>query len=357
MTTSQTRLKILYGVQATGQGHISRARAMAPALRAIDAKVDFLFSGREAKDLYGMERFGDFETRRGMTFHVEQGRVHKLKTVFNNSASQLIADIHNLDVKSYDLVITDYEPITAYAAKIRGVPSLGIGHQYAFSHDIPTEGFNTLSRQGMKIFAPASQSLGVHWHHFGQPVLPPLFEAPDLNDNTDPRKIVVYLNFEELDKVAAVFEEFKDYQFYIYAGAIKQPFEKGHLKFRPTSEKFKKDIEDCAGIICGAGFELATEALHMGKKLLVKPMGSQPEQLSNALALKKLGLGDVMHKLDKNIIQEWLAKPDGKRIIYPDVASAIAEWIHAGQWDDSKDLVKNLWSNVRGLEHLSHTAG
>lgn len=350
MTVQKPQLKILYGVQATGQGHISRARAMAPVLQEIGARVDFLFSGRPPKDLYSMELFGNFETRRGMTFHVEQGRVHTLKTIFNNSASQLLADIHNLDVRSYDLVITDYEPITAYAAKIRGVPSIGLGHQYAFSHDIPTEGFNTLSRKGMTLFAPAAQSLGVHWHHFDQQILPPIFEAPDLKENYDPKKIVVYLNFEELDKVDELFQRFKTHDFYIYAGAIQQPYEKGHLKFRPTSAKFKQDIEDCAGIICGAGFELATEALHMGKKILVKPMGGQPEQLSNALALKQLGLGDVMHTLDPSIVKEWLDKPDGKRVIYPNVARAIASWIWAGQWDDSKTLVKELWSNVKGLQ-------
>ncbi|MEZ9793074.1 glycosyltransferase family protein, partial [Vibrio splendidus] len=40
-------MKILYGVQGTGNGHIARARAMAVAFRQQNIDVDFLFSGRD----------------------------------------------------------------------------------------------------------------------------------------------------------------------------------------------------------------------------------------------------------------------------------------------------------------------
>ena len=39
-------MKILYGVQGTGNGHIARARAMSHAFKEHDVEVDFLFSGR-----------------------------------------------------------------------------------------------------------------------------------------------------------------------------------------------------------------------------------------------------------------------------------------------------------------------
>ncbi|MBP7664242.1 MAG: glycosyltransferase, partial [Shewanella sp.] len=39
-------MRILYGVQGTGNGHLSRARVMAKALMKQDIEVDFLFSGR-----------------------------------------------------------------------------------------------------------------------------------------------------------------------------------------------------------------------------------------------------------------------------------------------------------------------
>ncbi len=40
-------MKILYGAQATGNGHVTRARAMAPTFNKAGLDVDYLFSGRD----------------------------------------------------------------------------------------------------------------------------------------------------------------------------------------------------------------------------------------------------------------------------------------------------------------------
>ncbi len=53
-------MKILYGVQGTGNGHITRARAMANALQERDVDVQFLVSGRPKVKLFDMEPFGAF---------------------------------------------------------------------------------------------------------------------------------------------------------------------------------------------------------------------------------------------------------------------------------------------------------
>ena len=76
-------MKILYGVQGTGNGHIARARAMALALKERNADVDFLFSGREKSKYFSMEAFGDYTTRRGLTFITEQGKVDYFKTAIS----------------------------------------------------------------------------------------------------------------------------------------------------------------------------------------------------------------------------------------------------------------------------------
>lgn len=348
----QQPLRILYGVQATGQGHITRARKLGPALQTAGAQVDFLFSGRPREELYGIEPFGDFQTRRGLTFHFNHGQVSPLQTVAHNNCFELLNDIRKMDLAAYDIVITDYEPITAWAAKLRGKPSFGIGHQYAFNYDIPRTGFNRASLAAMRWFAPADQAFGIHWHHFGHPLLPPMFEYPAADSAVDPRKIVVYLNFEDLSDVTALLEQQQGHDFYIYSSQVKSESEQGSLKYRPLSSKFKSDIETCNGIICGAGFELPTEVMHMGKKILVKAMNGQPEQASNALAIKNLGIGEVMNKLDPDVVAAWLEKPQAKRIVYPDTAKAFAEWIVQKDRGSPDKMVRDLWNNVKGLEHL-----
>ena len=79
-------MKILYGVQGTGNGHISRAREMARAFSALGADVDFLFSGRPDNRYFDMDEFGEYQIRRGLTFVTENGEVSRWKTLTSNHA-------------------------------------------------------------------------------------------------------------------------------------------------------------------------------------------------------------------------------------------------------------------------------
>jgi len=60
-------MRILYGVQGTGNGHITRARAMAKAMADQGLAVDYLFSGRAADQFFDMEPFGDYRLCKGLT--------------------------------------------------------------------------------------------------------------------------------------------------------------------------------------------------------------------------------------------------------------------------------------------------
>ena len=94
-----------------------------------DVDVTWLFSGRPRARLFDMEPFGDFQHRAGPTFVTEAGRLRYRKTIIANRYWQFIRDVKRLDVKAYDLVVTDYEPVTAWTGKLKGQSVLGIGHQ------------------------------------------------------------------------------------------------------------------------------------------------------------------------------------------------------------------------------------
>ena len=68
-------MKILYGVQGTGNGHITRARAMAVELAKQNIDVTYLFSGRAPEAYFDMEPFGDYLCYSGLTFATEQGSI------------------------------------------------------------------------------------------------------------------------------------------------------------------------------------------------------------------------------------------------------------------------------------------
>jgi uncharacterized protein (TIGR00661 family) len=335
------------GVQATGNGHITRARAMSKAFaKHACIEVDTIFSGRAREDLFDMEMFGDYRCFQGLTFVTEAGAVKPIATYRDNSIRQLYRDIKNLDVSSYDLVITDFEPISAWAAKRQKKPSIALGHQNAFDYAIPKKGNNPIVALLMRNFAPAQVRLGLHWHHFGQPILPPIADIYPLDVKTQNKKIVVYLGFEQQDQVIEWLTPVDDHQFYIY-GAFAETAERGHIHLRPLSrEGFQKDLADCNGVISHAGFELASEAIHLGKKILVKPLKGQMEQASNALALGMLGLGMQMDSLDADKLREWLDYFESKQVIYPNVADAIAAWVQKNDFGTIDQLANKLWAQV-----------
>ncbi|ATG91988.1 MJ1255/VC2487 family glycosyltransferase [Methylomonas koyamae] len=343
-------MKIFYGVQGTGNGHITRARVMAKELYAAGCQVDFQFSGRPAEQYFDMEVFNGYRVKTGLTFNTHKGQVSYLKTALEASPIRFVRDIGSLDLSAYDLVISDFEPVTAWAAKRQQKKVLGIGHQYAFGHKIPRAGGDPIADRVMKYFAPADIGIGLHWHHFGQPILPPIIETPELPQQVQANKIVVYLPFEDGDEVVRLLCPFENFEFHVYSP---QPAvsKYAHVQCKPLSrDGFQRDLYDCAGIISNAGFELASESLQLGKKILVKPLHSQMEQISNAEALKQLGYGHTMFDLAPQVIEDWLHNPHSLRVTYPNVAKIIVQWINAGMPAMDTEFVERVWESVEVLQ-------
>jgi len=339
-------MKIFYGVQGTGNGHITRARVMAKELYEAGFDVSFQFTGRPSDKYFDMEVFNGYQIRTGLTFNTNKGQVCYLKTARDAKAITFLRDITELKFDSYDLVICDFEPVTAWAAKRQKKPVLGIGHQYAFKHNIPRSGSDPLANQVMKYFAPADIGVGLHWHHFGQPIFPPIIETPEVPKQIIKNKIIVYLPFEDQKEVIKILSPFENFTFHLYSPQP-VPSKFSHIICNPLSrEGFQRDLYDSAGIISNAGFELASEALQLGKKILAKPLHQQMEQISNALALKELGYGHTMADLDISSIEHWLHDNHAVQVTYPNVAKILVGWIKAGMPKMDDDLIEAVWSKV-----------
>lgn len=339
-------MHIFYGVQGTGNGHITRARVMAKELYKAGFEVDFQFSGRPFDKYFEMAIFNGYQLRHGLTFSVDKGEVSYLKTFLTSKPVTFIKDVTKLDLSGYDLVISDFEPVTAWAAKTQGVPVVGLGHQYAFKHDIPTKGGDPLAKMVMKLFAPANTPIGLHWHHFGQPILPPIIEHQEAVASVIKNKIIVYLPFEDTKEVIEHLRPFDKFDFHIYSPEdVNSPVD--YICCNPLSrEKFQDDLKDCAGVISNAGFELASEALMLGKKILVKPLHAQMEQISNAAALQKLGYGHIMENLDNRVIDHWLHNGHAVRVNFPNTAKIIVDWLQNGMPEMTGDYIESIWKTV-----------
>lgn len=339
-------MKILYGVQGTGNGHITRARVMSGSLAAAGVEVDYLFSGRAARDYFDMAGFTSQTYRRGLTFHLENGRISHTKTMVANNLLQFRKDVKSVKANLYDLVLTDFEPVTAWASTKSTVPCLGIGHQYVFDYPVPQEKPSLITRQVYQHFAPVDDALPLHWHHFDAPILPPII-GPELDSiQVNKNHVVVYLPLENQTLVEAMLSPLTDHRFVVYS-AVPRQNRFSHVTFKPLSrEGFQADLHACEYVIANAGFELSSEALSLGKKLLVRPLKGQSEQQSNALALIELGYGRVMQTLSSDIVADFLQHSQRIQIRYPNVADHIVQWIVKGMPERSSSWYQACWQSV-----------
>ncbi len=339
-------MKIFYGVQGTGNGHITRARVMAKELYAAGFDVTFQFTGRPHDKFFDMKVFNGYQHREGLTFNTDKGQVNYIKTAYEAKPIRFIQDIKSLDLSQYDLVISDFEPVTAWAAKTQKKQVLGIGHQYAFNHNIPRAGSDLLADAVMKNFAPVNIGIGLHWHHFGQPILPPIIERLKQPLDIQKDKVLVYLPFEDQEEVIAFLSPFNNFQFHLYSPVPVSSRYENVICHALSREGFQNDLLDCVGVISNAGFELASESLQLGKKILAKPLHAQMEQVSNAAALLQLGYGHTMNDMDSSTIEKWLYDAHAVRITYPNVARLIVNWIKDGMPAIDTGFTEQVWNKV-----------
>lgn len=340
-------MRILYGVQGTGNGHITRARVMLPALQALGCTVDFVFSGRARDAYFDMAPFGRYRCFKGFTFANHQGAVQWRQTLWQADVAAFYRDVQALNVRDYDLVLTDFEPVSAWAAKRQGVPAVGLAHQYALRHRIPGTARAPWLPLCLQTFAPAPVQLGVHWADFDAPILPPLIAASHHTATSDEGFVLVYLPFENPDFIRHWLKQLPQQRFVVYA-AVRQTVTDKNLTIKPLNRTtFPLDLATCSGVVCNSGFGLCSEAMVLGKKILTRPQRRQIEQESNAQILQQLGRVTVMKQFDHEVLRPWLAQAAPPKAEFPDVAAAVAQWLVAGRHHDSHGLVADLWQQSR----------
>ncbi|MEX2476811.1 MAG: glycosyltransferase family protein [Gracilimonas sp.] len=323
-------MRILYGVQGTGHGHISRARVVLPKLREY-ADVDVLMSGYNFK----MNIDGPVDyTARGMSLAYDNsGSVDLLETALKLHPFKFLKDVQQLPVEEYDFVVNDFEPVTAWAAHQAGIPCVAISHQASFLSDkCPRpEKRSAVAEQVMRYFAPSSAAVGSHYLRYDAFIEPPIIRRHirDLSP-TSGDHVTVYLPAFDHQTLCSIFSQVKKMKWHIFSPTCEEAYVKGNVKVHPVGKKsFLKSIENCLGIVSATGFETTSEAMFLGKKLLTIPIKNQYEQLCNAAALEELG-GEVVYQVDQKFTQkldQWIEY--GVALSLPEIS-------------DEEDLVRKI---------------
>lgn len=319
-------MKILYAIQGTGNGHISRARDIVPILSKF-GELDILLSGIQADVSL------DFPVRykfRGLSLIFgKKGGVDVLATFRESNLHRLLDEIKSLPVAQYDLVISDFEPVSAWACLMQGMPCIGLSHQAAVAHKKAPrpKKFDPIGRMVLKNYAPVTEQYGFHFQAYAEGIYTPVIRQQIRElAVSDEGHYTVYLPAYDDERITRVLSTFKKTRWEVFSKRSKTAYGKGNVFIQPVNnEAFLTSMASATGILCGAGFETPAEVLFLGKKLMVVPMRGQYEQQCNSAALKEMGVPVIKNLKKKHWpkIEKWLAGGIVPKVFYPDETEQI----------------------------------
>ena len=327
-------MKILFAIQGTGNGHVTRAEDVIPFLREY-GELDLFVSGAQAdvKLPYPVK----YKSKGLSFFFGTSGGINFFKTFKQNSSKEIYKEIKKFPVDKYDLVINDFEPITAWACRKRDVPCVGLSHQSALlSPNVPRP--NNMDPVGEWLihnYAPTKKNVSFHFERYDSNIFTPVIRKGVRECKNETKDhYTVYLPAYDDRKLVPLLAKIAHVKWHIFSKHAKKAYHIGKLSVYPVNkEEFAQSMTSATGILCGAGFETPAEALYLHKKLLVVPMKSQLEQHYNAASLKKIGVPVIkkMRKKHLDKVVEWIENDNRVDVDYKDItAEAVAKAVSLG---------------------------
>jgi uncharacterized protein (TIGR00661 family) len=292
------KLKILYGVQCTGNGHLTRSKEIIKYLKdnysdrieKIDVCLSGNFSQINTDDLDVKYKFD------GLGFNLDKGQISIFKTISELQLSKFIKSIFIPDIKEYDIIISDFEPIICWSGIIRGKKVLGVGNHYKFLSNkkflknLSPNYF--LNKVITKMVCPVNNYIAFDYLKDSEKEFFPIIRKSLRMVNLQKEDFYLcYISSISSNDQIKFFSQFTDQTFYIFHNDIKEAKDIDNIRLRPIDKvRFTEKLIKCKGVICHTGFQLTSECLFLGKKLLVIPIKHQIEQIFNTKTLSKFGV-------------------------------------------------------------------
>lgn len=333
--------RIIYGVAGEGFGHSSRSHLIGQ--RFLDAGHDVMFVGSRKSLVYLKQYFGPrVKEIFGLSFAFEDGRIDRLETIKRNLLN--LPEGHKQNEEAYknyfepfdpELVISDFEPFSAWWAWRKNVPFISIDNEHTLTlcklEHLAKNWFSRITAKVVTQCHYVGAAAYIIINFFKTPlriesaILAPPIVRPIVTELT-PRTgehILVYSTIAEgQEHLCSTLNNLGEQKFYIY-GFDKDAEYKNCIFKKRSTEGFLNDLAAARGVVASAGFSLISECLYLKKKMLLLPVAGQYEQIINAHYIQKLGLGIRAEKLDETVLAQFLDGldkpiPDDERILWPD---------------------------------------
>ncbi|HPV70671.1 MAG TPA: glycosyltransferase family protein [Candidatus Magasanikbacteria bacterium] len=312
--------RIIYGLAGEGMGHASRSKILIEHLLSQGHEVKVISHDKGYENLSPY-----FEVLKisGLRITYEHNQVRYLETVFDN-----ILKLPGLQ-KSFNkilklknefqpqLIISDFEPLTALLAHWEGIPLISVDNQHQLIYtnvSYPKEYLQEalaaktvsrlmVSRAEAYLITSFFKTRIKHRHTY---LFPPILRREVLEEKPVAGDYVLVYTTSHFSDLNETLEKIKTEKFIVYGLGEKKSKENVFFK-APSQDGFLKDLAGCKAIIATAGLSLISEALYLGKPYLAIPVKKQFEQILNAHYLEKCGYGKFLQSINQKDIELFLS--------------------------------------------------
>jgi uncharacterized protein (TIGR00661 family) len=325
-------MKVMFTVQGEGRGHMTQAMALREMLdRQGHQVVAVLVGANQTRALpVFFEQAFDIPVRQipSPGFSLRNNRAISLPS----SAAQFLCGLpsfrrglavidETIKAARPDLIINFLEPLMGAfnLLKPHSTPVLAVGHQFMIEHPsfVQVQEFRFQRfgmRQYVRLAGARSARLALSFYHAPDIperrmfVIPPILRQQlfELQPDSAGGHLLVYLiNHGYAAQILRWHDRYPDipiHCFYDKPGVPAEEYFDEKLAFhRIHGEKFLRLMASCRGVACPAGFESVSEAVYLGKPLLMVPVEKHLEQYLNGCDAEKAGLAmrDTTFKLSR----------------------------------------------------------
>jgi uncharacterized protein (TIGR00661 family) len=327
--------KILYGVCGIGNGHTQRQLPLIEhfskenqiVIFAYDSSLDFYSKHyKDNPSVTVMEVAVPFYV--GNKDGIDLEATKKLPSNnkdYDGINSKAIAAAEKI-MGMPDVVITDYEPISAKVAYGHKVPLVTIDQQSKYlTGEFPKELHGQTYADEvarLKMFFPTAAAriacsfFDVVKKKDGEDVvmLPPIIKDSVLNMKNEPVwpvSILVYFSSQKefpqnLSDIALVLSKISNVQFHIFAPNIDGVKERENVHlYKHGDNHFGEVLRTCSGIVSTAGHTLLSEAMYLGIPVYAIPLPVYEQQM-NAEVIDKNGFGIRSESINEADLDDFI---------------------------------------------------
>ncbi|GEM_PF-607588 len=355
-------VRIVYGVQSTGKGHLSRFLGLKPLLDRDGHELLVIVTGFHEPPDYFFSAVGSsrVERFRGLsTIEDGVGGVSKRRTLnaFARHFPRLLESLRRAHVQigkfDPDVIVSDFDPITGSPLVAPGVLKIGIGNQPVLSHpDIEHLAGLKMERFNVQLVSALFTSgvdvrLGCHFYPSPK-CLPPILRPDLIHAEPENRgHLVVYHSFRGLlGPVVGYARRHPEREIHVYGYPSRPWGAPPNVRFETEPDRFLDDLASCDAYVGTSGFQAICEAFYLGKKLVAQPIEGHYEQKWNAAQLELHGMGRWCRgNLEEALSQEFNCA----------LHEQLRPWYERGAEEHYREILRYASENLARRERYAAT--